>query len=383
MAFGRAFVPEDMPLAVPATVAIISHRLWRSQFGSDPNIVGRIVQLNGQPFTIIGVAAAGFSGHDVANASVWMPLTAFPDGDNLRRFGRRGQQWLMAVGRLKEGATAAQARAEMSRIATDLAREYPEDNRRHGLDAEPLAPSPVDLRSQVSGFIAIIGALTGLVLLIACTNVGGMVLARGVNRAREMSLRLALGADRARLIRLLMAESVAIACGGAALGLLVAWWGLTFLGQLVPVFRLQLTYDVHVDWRVTAFSIGVAALTVIACGLVPALQSTRVDLATAIKPANSGGPKRLRPRQVILAAQVALSMLLVVTAILLGRSLTNANAIDPGFTLDGVEVADFDLRLGQPGSPRGLLRRADGSGPATAGTGIGGAGPRRAADSRA
>ena len=352
MTLGRAFVPEDMPVTVPATVAIISHRLWRSQFASDPNIVGRTVQLNGQPFTIIGVAAAGFNGHDISSASVWMPLTAFPDGDNLRRFGRRGQQWLMAVGRLKEGATAAQARAEMSRIATDLAREYPEDNRRHGVDVEPLAPLPVDLRSRVSGFIAIVGALTGLVLLIACTNVGGMVLARGVNRAREMSLRLALGADRARVVRLLMAESIAIASGGVALGLLAAWWGLTLVGQLVPVFRLQLTYDVHLDWRVMAFSIGIAALTVIACGLFPALQSTRVDLSTAIKPANSGGAKRLRSRQVLLAAQVALSMSLVVTAMLLGRSLTNANAIDPGFTLDGVEVADFDLRLGQPGSPR-------------------------------
>jgi predicted permease len=354
MALGRAFVPEDMPLTSPATVAIISHRLWHSQFGGDPNVVGRTVQLNGQSFTIVGVAAAGFSGHDVASASVWMPLTAFPDGDNLRRFGRRGQQWLVGVGRLKEGATAAQARAEMSRIATDLAREYPEDNRRHGLGAEPLAPLPVDLRSRVSGFIALIGALTGLVLLIACTNVGGMVLARGVNRAREMSLRLALGAERARLVRLLMAESVVIALGGAALGLLVTWWGLTLLGQLVPVLRLQLTYDVHVDWRVTAFSISIAALTVIVCGLLPALQSTRLDLSTAIKAANSG-PKRLRSRQVLLAAQVALSMLLVVTAMLLGRSLTNANAIDPGFTLDGVEVADFDLRLGQPGSPRAFF----------------------------
>ena len=349
MVLGRSFVAEDMPLGSAPTVAVISHQLWRSQFESDADILGRTIQVNGRPFQIVGVAAEGFNGHNIIGAGIWMPLTAFPDGD-LQRFERRGQQWLMGIGRLKDGVTAAQAGAEMSRIASDLAREYPDDNRRHGLGVEPSA-ALVGLLPFISTYIAIVGALTGLVLLIACTNVGGMVLARGVNRAREMSLRLALGAERARLVRLLMAESVVIALGGVALGLLLTWWGLTLLGQLFPVFRLQLTYDVHVDWRVTAFSISIAALTVIACGLLPALQSTRLDLATAIKPANTG-PKRLRARQVLLAAQVALSMLLVVTAMLLGRSLTNANAIDPGFTLDGVEVADFDLRLGQPGSPR-------------------------------
>ena len=354
IARGRDFVPDDLQLTVPASVAIISHRLWRSQFGGDPNILDRTVQLNGRPFSIIGVAAAGFNGHNIARADIWMPLTAFPDAD-LQRFGRRGQQWLDGIGRLKDGVSAAQARDEMSRIARDLAREYPEDNRRHGLGVEPAAALPVDGRSSISRFIALVGALTGLVLLIACTNVGGMVLARGVNRAKEMSLRLALGAERARLVRLLIAESVVVALAGAALGLLLAWWGVALLGQLPPTFRIQLTYDVQVNWRVTAFSMAVATLTVIACGLFPALQATRIDLATAIKPTSTSGPKRLRARQVLLAAQVALSMLLVVTALLLGRSLNHANAIDPGFTLDGVDVADFDLRLGQSGSPRAFF----------------------------
>src|SRR5688572_11336687 len=283
-------------------------------------------------------------------ASIWISLTAFPDGD-LKRFERRSQQSLMTIRRLKDGVTTAQAGAEMSRIASDLSREYPDDNRRHGLGIEPSA-ALVGLLPFISTYIAILAALTGVVLLIACTNVGGMVLARGVNRARVMSLRLALGAARVGLVRLLVAESVLVALAGALLGLLVAQWGLALLGQLVPMFRFSLTYDVQVDWRVTTFSIIVAALTVIACGLLPAVQATRIDLSTAMKPTSSSGPKRLRARQVLLTAQVALSMLLVVTAILLGRSLSNANAIDPGFILDGVEVADFDLRLGQPGSPR-------------------------------
>jgi predicted permease len=346
MALGRDFVSDDMSLQAPATVAIISHRLWRSQFGGDVNVLGRTIQLNGRPFTVIGVAAAGFNGDNVLDSSVWMPLTAFPDGDQLRRFGRRGQQWLMGIGRLRDGVSAAQARAELSRIASDLAREYPDENRRHGLGVEPSAALPVDGRSPISRFVVLVAALTALVLVIACTNVGGMVLARGVSRAREMSLRMALGAERARLVRLLVAESVVVAAAGAVMGLLVAWWGLTLLGQLVPMFPITLTYDVQVDWRVTAFSVVIAMLTVVICGLVPAIQATRIDLAAAMKVTSGTAPRRLRARQVLLAAQVGLSMLLVVTAILLGRSLSHANAIDPGFTLDGVEVADFDLRLG-------------------------------------
>ncbi len=323
MALGRTFVTDDMVPSVPAAVAIISHRLWRSQFGGDPTIVGKTVQLNGRPFTIVGVAAAGFNGHNIDNTSIWMPLTAFPDGD-VQRFARRGQQWLQGIGRLKDDVSAAQARAEMSRIASELAREYPDVNRRHGLGVESAAALPVEARSPISRYLVLVAALTGLVLLIACTNVGGMALARGVNRAREMSLRLALGADRGRLVRLLIAESVVVTVAGASLGLLFAWWGVTLLGQLAPMFRVELIYDVHVDWRVTMFSIGVAGMTVIACGLMPAMQATRIDLSTAMKRTSSSGPKRLRVRQVLLTAQVALSMLLVVTAILLGRSLSNA-----------------------------------------------------------
>lgn len=355
MVLGRAFVAEDMPLTSSATVAIISHRLWRSQFGGDANILERTIRVNGRPFQIVGVAAEGFTGHNIAGADIWMPLTAFPDGD-LQRFRRRGQQWLMGIGRLKDGVTTAQAGAEVSRIASDLAREYPDDNRRHGLAVEP-SGALVGLRPFIDTYLALLAALTGLVLLIACANVGAMVLARSVNRAREMSLRLALGAARVRLVRLLVTESVVVALAGALLGLLVAQWGLTLLGQLVPMMFpfASLTYDARVDWRVTTFAIVVAALTVVACGLLPAVQSTRLDLSTAVKPTSSGGPKRLRARQVLLAAQVALSMLLVVTAMLLGRSLSHANAIDPGFTLDGVDVADFDLRLGQPGSPRAFF----------------------------
>ena len=347
MALGRSFLSlRTSSSTVPATVSIISHRLWRAQFGGDANVVGRTVQLNGRPFTIVGVAAAGFNGHNIAQTSVWMPLTAFPDGDNLRRFGRRGQQWLTGIGRLKDGVSAAQARAEMSRIASDLAREYPDDNRRHGLAVEPAAALPVDGRSPIS---QIHGALRGVDRHRAPRRLHERrrhgAGARSEPRARDgrppgarrrASSPRSLADRRERMVAWVAQRSGCSSRGRAFI----------CSGGWCPSFASSSTYDVQIDWRITAFSIGVAALTVVVCGLLPAVQATRIDLSSAMKPTSSGGPRRLRARQVLLAAQVALSMLLVVTAVLLGRSLTNANAIDPGFTLDGVDVADFDLRLG-------------------------------------
>jgi predicted permease len=345
IALGRGFVADDLRLTAPAAVSVISDSLWRAQFGADTNVIGRTIRLNGRPSTIVGVAGAGFNGHNIDHTSIWMPLTGFPDGD-LRRFSRRGQQWLMGVGRLKDGVTIETARTEMARIAGDLSRDYPAENRRHGLGVEPAAAVPVDGRAPISRFMALFAAMIGLVLVVACTNVGGMVLARGVSRGREMALRLALGAERRRLVRLLIAESIVVAVAGAAVGLLLAWQAMRMLGQLGPIFQLELIYRVEIDWRVAGVSIGVTALTVLFCGLWPALQATRVDLSAAMKQTRGTGPQRLRARQVLLAAQAAVSIVLVVGALLLGRSLQHANAIDPGFALNGVDVAGFDLRLG-------------------------------------
>jgi predicted permease len=345
VALGRAFLPEDDVTSQRASVVVISDRLWRVQFAADASIVGRSIQLNGRPFTIVGVAAAGFNGHDIIQTSVWIPLTGFPDAD-LQRFGRRGQQWLLGIGRLKDGVSQAQARAEMTRIASDLQREYPDENRRHGLAVEPAAALPVDTRAPITSFVGLLSTLIGLVLLIACTSVSAMVLARGVNRTREIAVRLAIGAERKRIVRLLVAESALVAMAGAGIGLLLAWPAMDLLGQLGPVLRMAVTYPVQIDWRVAAFSVGVAAVTAIASGLFPAFQVTRVDLSAAMRSAGSGGPRRLRARQVLLVAQVAVSMVLTVTALLLARSLYNANKIEPGFELEGIDVAGFDLRLG-------------------------------------
>lgn len=346
IALGRGFLPEEERLASPSAVAVISDHLWQTQFGGDRDVLGRTIQLNGRPFTIVGVTAPEFNGYTIDFQTLWVPITAYPDGDDLRRVGLRGRQWLMGIGRLKDGVTIDQARAEMARIARDLQREYPDDNRRHGLGIEMPGAVPVVGRSIVNRFVGLLFALVGLILLIACFNVAGMLLARGVTRAREIGVRLALGAARQRIIRMLVIESLVVSSAGAAVGLAGAWGAIRLVDRVIPLLRIDVIFDLGIDWRVLVFSIVVATVTGVASGLVPARAATRIDLASTIMREGSGGARRLRLRSAFVIAQVALSVLLVVCALLLGRSLRSAGEIDPGFAIDGVEVVGLNLQLG-------------------------------------
>jgi putative ABC transport system permease protein len=366
LAFGRGFLPDEEQAAAPATVAVISDRLWRTQFDADRHVIGRTIRLNGRPFTIVGVTGPGFTGYTITSASVWMPLTAYPDGNDLRRFARRGQQWLMGIGRLKDGVTSAQARAEMARIARDLEREFPADNTRHGLGVEPSGAVPVGVRPVINRFVGLLFALVGLILVIACTNVAGMLLGRSVSRAREFAVRLALGAERRRVERLLVIESVLLGVLGGSVGLAGAWGTIRLVERLVPLLRLEVAFDMGIDWRVTAFSIALATVTATVSSLVPARAAVSIDIASATKRERTDGLGPLRARQAFVVAQVAVSVLLVVTALLLAQSLRNATKIDPGFTVSGLEAVGFDLRLGGYDSKTGrvfaetLMSRVDG-----------------------
>jgi predicted permease len=346
LARGRGFLSREESLASPATVVVISDRLWRTQFNANPQAVGQSIRLNGRPFTVIGVTAAGFSGHSIDRVSLWVPLTAYPDGDDLKRFERRGQQWLSGVGRLRPAVTLAQAQDQMSRIALDLAREYPEDNESHGLSVASLGTLPPDIRRIVGLFLTMLFAFVGLILLIACSNVGAMVLSRSVTRSREIALRFALGAERSRVVRLLVTESAIVATAATLVALVAAWFGVRMLELLTPMARFDVAYDVAVSWRVVAFCVAIATLSAMVCGMLPALHTARVDLAAVMARDAIGAPRRLWMRQMFVVTQVAMSVLLVVTAMLLGQSLRNADTIDPGFIPDGVEVVGLDLKLG-------------------------------------
>jgi putative ABC transport system permease protein len=345
MQLGRPFRPDEDAASSPVTVAVLSDRLWRTSFGGDPSIVGRTIRVNGRPFTVIGVTTPSFSGHSLEVANMWIPLTAYPDGDDLRRFGRRDQQWLFGVGRLKDGVTAAQAQAELTRIARDLERDYPEDNARHGLGVAVLGPVPPGGRLIITRFVSMLFALVSVVLILACTNVGGMMLARGVNRTREIALRLALGAARRRVIRQLTIESLLVATLATIVGIGLTWLGIRALERAIPILRLDVVFGLGITWRVIGCAALAASLATIAAGLLPAVQTSGVDLATAIGRENRT-PRHLRTRQLLVVAQIAMAVVLAVCGVLLSRSLGNAMAIDPGFQRAGVDVVGLNLQLG-------------------------------------
>jgi predicted permease len=345
MQLGRPFRPDEEAVSSPVTVAVLSDRLWRTLFGADPLIIGRTIRVNGRPFTVIGVTTPAFSGHSLEVGTMWIPLTAYPDGDDLRRFGRRGQQWLYGVGRLKNGVTAAQAQAELTRIARDLERDYPEDNAQHGLGVAPMGPVPPGGRVSITRFVSMLFALVGVILILACTNVGGMVLARSVGRTREIALRLALGAARPRVVRLLMAESLLIAVLATIAATGMTWAGIRVLERAIPTLYLDVVFNLGINWRVIAVAVLAATVASVTAGLLPTLQSSRIDLAAAIA-RDTRTPRHLRTRQLLVVAQIAMSVILAVCGILLARSLSNANAIDPGFTREGVDVIGLNLQLG-------------------------------------
>ena len=366
IARGRGFSADDERLDQARAVVVISHRLWQTQFNGAADVIGRTVRLNGRPFTVIGVTSRDFAGYGLEEQRLWVPLTAYPDGDDLTLVASRGRQWLMGIGRLKPGVGLEQARDQMARIAADLAREFPDDNKDHGLGVEPTGVLPVDGRETVHLFVGLLFALVGLVMLIACFTTAGLLLARGVTRAPELGLRLALGAARARVVRLLVIESLTIALTGAVVAVALAWLGTSLLVSAIPTApnrNIQLAWGL--GWRVVAFSIGLATVVGLVCGLVPAWTATRPMLASALSRERGGSAPRLRARAAFVVAQVALSVLLVVCALLLTRSMRHAAGIDPGFRMDGLEVVGIDLRLGGYDEPRGriladeLIRRVE------------------------
>ena len=343
MAMGRGFTADDERLA--SAVTVLSHRLWQDHFHGTRDILGTTVRLNGRPFTVVGVSAIAFTGHGMALEDLWVPLTTYPEGGQAFRLDTRQATWLLGLGRLKPGVSLEQARAEVAGIAAGLEREYPEPNRGRGLDVAPLSKTPHELTGAVSGFVAVLFALVGVILLIACANVAAMLLARGVTRQREMAVRLALGATRAGIARLLVTESVMIALAGAVLGLAGAFVAIGILRSLIPIVPIALALDLRLDWRVMTFSALVSVLSGLACGAAQLWQSHTPDLVAAMTRDGAGAPRPVRLRELFVASQVALAVLLVVSALLLSRSLYNAQTLALGFESDQVDLAGVDLQL--------------------------------------
>jgi putative ABC transport system permease protein len=328
---GRLLLPaDDNPGAPPA--AVLAHRFWQSHFGGDPDVVGRTLTVDDQVWTIAGVAAP-FEWRQ--RADVFVPAAFALEKWGLGMREQHGNTGVVA--RLKAGVGLAQARAEMKRIASRLARQYPDSN--GGIDAYV-----VPLREYIGGGIRqatlLMSGAVALLLLVACANVAGLLLARAAVRQREIAIRIALGAGRGQLIRQLLPESLLLAAGGAAAGMGVARLSLAGLERIFPA--VSDLGGIGLDARVLAFSVLAAALTAVLFGLAPAVQLTRPDVIDAIKGggrASHGGAIRLRTRKLLVAGQSALAVVLCIGAGLLVRSLIEALRTSPGFQPEQVLMA--------------------------------------------
>ncbi len=356
-ALGRTFLPQEDATLGSHPVVVLSHGLWQRRFGSDPAIVGKAVTLNRQPFSIIGVAAEGFTGTFLFGApDMWVPMMMHdvmqPGFDWYEQ--RRGL-FLFAFGRLKPGQTVAQADANLKTIAAQLESSYPKDNKGRSAGVRPLIEARTNPGggggNQVATVATLLMVIVGLVLLIACANIANLLLARATARRREIAMRLALGAGRLRLVRQLLTESVLLALIGGAAGLVVAFWTLDALRAIDIPIPANVLMSLGLDPKVLTFALVVSILTGLLFGLAPALQATRTEIVPVLKnemvPSAGNSPRRflrwLNLRKGLVISQVALSLVALVAAGLFLRSLRQTQNIDPGFETDGVMMASFNL----------------------------------------
>jgi predicted permease len=341
---GRTISAEDDRTMNSPPVVVLGHAFWQQSFGSDPMIVGKALMLNGVNYSVIGVAPAGFAGLLVGiEPDFWAPTTMVEQitRDKGRLSNWHGH-WLIAIGRLKPEASISGARAEVSVLEHQIELDHPDLKR--NLDAfvfpETLIPGPY--RIYVSAFTALLMAVFGLVLLIACANVASFLLARATGRTREMAVRSALGAGRGRLIRQMLVESTLLAGLAGLAGLILAYWTAPLLLALKPA-SLPITLRLPVDWRVLVFTMVVSLICGVAFGLTPALRSARVQVASNLKDETQPtGYRKSRLRSMLITGQIATCAVLLVGASLCVRSLQNASSIDPGFNTQHVIAATLN-----------------------------------------
>lgn len=351
---GRYFsADESTGGATP--VAVISHALWR-RMGGTGAVLDRDLWVNNQAVSIVGVSPRGFRGPVGAVATeVWLPIAlqpwVAPDGD----LDQRGYSWLEVVGRLAPGVSSDQAMASLNARYQQLASAYPDLlSAGGGVALEPFGTVPGQMRGGVTAFVTVLMALVGFLLLITCINVAGMLLARAVERRREMAMRLAIGAGRGRLVRQLTTESLILFLLGGTVGTLLAQWAVRLFLTLDLPLPVPLALELGLDPGVLAFTLAVTLATGLLFGVTPALQATRLDLTSALNAEGSGdSPRRQRLRSAFVVLQVAASLLLMIAAGLLLRSFENAAAVDPGFDPDGVHLATIDLSLHGYGEAEG------------------------------
>jgi predicted permease len=340
-AHGRMLTVEDERARQP--VVVISDTLWRTRFDGAQDVVGRAVNINGAPYTIVGIAPEGFRGAmGGLSMEMWLPVTLHPQLSGRNVLDARGSGWLTALARLTPDATQDTASAQVRTLAERLVADE-KITKTWTLRVAPLTEDGAAM--VLLPLVSIVMAVVGLVLLIACANVSGLLLARAVARQQELAVRTALGASRWRLIRQLLVESALLAALGGLAGLVIALWASSSINSLLPPLPYPVLIEASVNPRVLAFCAGVVMIATVLFGLAPAFQGSRTYLQSALSASRSGAstPGRARLRRVLVVAQVALAMVLLVSAGLFVRTLVNAYDVDPGFSRRAGVLAEFDL----------------------------------------
>ncbi|HEV8132145.1 MAG TPA: ABC transporter permease [Acidobacteriota bacterium] len=344
-ALGRTFLPEEDRTPGTHPVVILSHRFWSERLASDPNVVGKALTLNGHSFTVVGVTPADFSGMVAGLVpDFWAPMmTAQQITHRPDQLTTRNSYWLLVVGRRKPGVTASQAGADLTLVARQLEKTYPDTDKVIDVAVFSAASVPGPFRGYVAAFTGLFMAVVGLVLLIACANAANVLLAKALSRSREMAVRAAMGARRARLVRQMLTESVLLGLFSGGIGVMLALWTAPALLKLKPP-TVPIRLDVPMDWRVLGFTFLVSLLAGMIFGLAPALQSSKHDLVTALKDEVYGSYRKSRLRSLLVVAQVALCLVLLIAAGLCLKSFLRAQSIDPGFEIRNRLAVTFDLR---------------------------------------
>ncbi len=343
-AMGRFIGPQDDGDS-PSPVVVLGHAYWQSRFGGDPGIVGRDVKINGERFTVIGVAPQDFAGTEhLLNSDVWVPFTVIKTIEGRDWRSDRGERDAWAIGRLKPGVTKPQAEASLAVIAAQLIREHPIGNDDFQIHLQ--APGLINGQMRgaavsMSAALLLVGALT---LLVACTNLSGLVLAHAADRRKEMAIRLAIGASRGTIVRMLLAESLLIGVTGAACGLLAATWAARAIQAWAPTSGLPFP-KYSADWHVLAFGFAAGILTTALAGLLPAIRAGAVDVAPALKNESTVAVRGLQLRDIYLGIQIATCIVLLSGSAAAIRSLQATLGGHYGFDPDHASMLQLDLSM--------------------------------------
>jgi putative ABC transport system permease protein len=366
---GRTFRPEEDRTAGAGPVVVLSHGFWERAFGANAAVIGQSVLLNAQGFTIIGVTPKGFQGTAVIGGpDMFVPMSMHDQiltGFTKQLFNERRFLGFSAVGRLKDDARPEQAKAELQAIAADLETAFPLANKGRTFTLQPLLESSINpnQRAQFARAGVMLMAVVGIVLVIACFNIANLLLARAAGRKREMSIRVAIGASRSRVITQLLTEAMVLAISGGALGLGLALAGRDTMWRFRPPQLPADGMDLSLDWHVLAFTFAVAIGTGLIFGLAPALQSSRPDLVSELKERAGGDLRkgtRFNVRDILISLQVAVCLIALVGAGLFLISLRNAHEMDPGFDTHNLGMLSFDVGAlnYEPARAKEFARRA-------------------------